>query len=174
MRWRLDICSTFRQRGQRNGGLLVGLFSILSFWLTFLFYSSSNKTQSPSLARTIFDCFLPVLISPILPGLIRALAQVIQPLMVSATLSFIQSYSDEEAQPLPAYYGWSLAAAFLLVYLTFTASTSQYFYYVYRGAAVLRSAFVEMIYVKLLKMDVNAAKELGGANATNLMRLVVA
>ncbi|KAJ3185200.1 hypothetical protein HDU85_001248 [Gaertneriomyces sp. JEL0708] len=89
--------------------------------------------------------------------------------MVSATLTFVQSYSMPEKIPQPAYYGWSLACGFLLVYLVFAAATSQYFYYVYRGATVLRGTYVEMIYRKILRMDVAAAKELGGANATNLM-----
>lgn len=143
--------------------------------------SRTRNPETPSLIKALFLSFSPTLLASIPPAIIRSLTQVVQPVLVNATLIFMNSYSDPAPgqSSEPDQWGWSLVGAFAIVFIGLAASTSQYFYYVYRSGAFIRGAMVEAIYRKTLKMagdriDDTAEGEEGDepANALNLMRYV--
>lgn len=132
-----------------------------------------QNPTSPSLLKTLVQSFSPTLFAVIPPAIVRSLSQVVQPILVNSTLTFMDSYSGPS--PESGQWGWSLVGAFAIIFAALAASTSQYFYYIYRSGALIRGAMVEAIYMKTLNL---AADRVGGAdegeeavgNALNLMR----
>ena len=123
--------------------------------------------------RALVMAFYPTFISPVLPAIVRALAQVVQPVLVNAILQFLESYSDTSETKEPAQYGWALVGAFAIVFLGLAGATGQYFYYVYLTGAYIRGALIEAIYRKTLKLSAVSAQEASsGGDASNLMRYV--
>ncbi|KAE9386607.1 P-loop containing nucleoside triphosphate hydrolase protein [Gymnopus androsaceus JB14] len=114
----------------------------------------------PSLEKALLHSFLPYLLSPVLPGLVRALAQGLQPLLVLASLKFIQSYSDTTPGtiPQPVEYGYALAGGFALVYFGFAASTALYYTAVYRTGTQLRAALAQAIYRKTVRLSASSSQ----------------
>ena len=134
-------------------------------------FHRARDADNPSVIRALLKAFHSTFFAPVLPGIIRALAQVVQPVMVNAILKFLQSYSDGSGTSEPVQYGWALVGAFAIVFLGLAGATSQYFYYVYLTGAYVRGALIEAIYRKTLRLSVMSAQAaLSGGDASNLMR----
>ncbi|KAJ7667519.1 P-loop containing nucleoside triphosphate hydrolase protein [Mycena polygramma] len=101
-----------------------------------------NKHPShPLLVRALFRAFYPTFLSTVPPAIIRALAQVVQPLLVNAAIKFVSSYGPG-SEPQPSQRGWALAGMFALVFLALSGATSLYFYSIAktgRKALVIRA-----------------------------------
>ncbi|KAI0752923.1 P-loop containing nucleoside triphosphate hydrolase protein [Daedaleopsis nitida] len=129
----------------------------------------AQRGQNASLLRALALAFSPTFFGPVAPGVLRALAQAVQPLMVEAIIKFLQSYSGDNTAPEPAQRGWALAGAFAIVFLGLAGATGQYFYYVYRTGAYIRAALVEAIYRKTLLLSADSLADAAGGDASNLM-----
>ncbi|KAJ1028577.1 hypothetical protein NDA16_001743 [Ustilago loliicola] len=96
-----------------------------------------------------------------------------QPLLVSTTLAFVQSYSgihkDDPASAQPVVYGWGLVGAYAFIYLGQTFATGQYWYASSQAMTKIRGAYVEAVYRKGLNLHLRTARTSGGGKAANLM-----
>lgn len=105
--------------------------------------------------------------------LLLTAAELAQPLLVSTTLAFVQSYSDaakgESAATQPVAYGWGLVGAYAFVYLGQTFATGQYWHASSQLMCKIRGAYVESIYRKGLNLHIRTARTSGGGKAANLM-----
>ncbi|KAH9846462.1 P-loop containing nucleoside triphosphate hydrolase protein [Lenzites betulinus] len=129
----------------------------------------AQHVDNASLARAIAFAFYPTFFGPVVPAIVRSLAQAVQPLMVNAIINFLQSHSKNDREAEPAQWGWALAGAFAIVFLSLAGATGQYFYYVYRGGAYIRAALVEAIYRKTLRLSADSLADAAGGDASNLM-----
>ncbi|KAN0065467.1 hypothetical protein ACQY0O_001303 [Thecaphora frezii] len=101
---------------------------------------------------------------------VRTGSRLALPFLVSATLSFVQSFGQESKGPAqPTVYGWGLVGAFALVYLCLALSEGQYWWSISQQMVKLRGAMVELIYRKGLVLHLDAARKIGGGKAANLM-----
>ncbi|KAJ9478154.1 putative Metal resistance protein YCF1 (putative) [Pseudozyma hubeiensis] len=105
--------------------------------------------------------------------LLLTAAELAQPLLVSTTLAFVQSYSGAvKGQPVtaqPVVYGWGLVGAYAFVYLGVTFATGQYWHASSQLMCKIRGAYVESIYRKGLNLHLRTARTSGGGKAANLM-----
>ncbi|CDS82194.1 related to ABC transporter [Sporisorium scitamineum] len=122
--------------------------------------------------------------------LLLTAAELAQPLLVSTTLAFVQSYSGsvkgQPVTPQPTVYGWGLVGAYAFVYLGQTVATGLVgaYAFVYLGQTVatgqywyassqlmckIRGGYVEAIYRKGLNLHLRTARTSGGGKAANLM-----
>lgn len=112
-------------------------------------------------------------LAPIPWKLLLTATELAQPLLVSTTLAFVQSYSGfVEGEPVtaqPVVYGWGLVGAYAFVYLGQTLATGQYWYASSQLMTKVRGAYVEAIYRKGLKLHLRTARLSGGGKAANLM-----
>ena len=94
------------------------------------------------------------------------------PFLVSRTLAFAQSYDDSPGStqtPKPVAYGWGLAGAYGLLYLSLSFATGQYWWSTSQLMSKIRGALIEAIYRKGLVLHLNSARKSGGGKAANLM-----
>ncbi|KAE9401197.1 hypothetical protein BT96DRAFT_918935 [Gymnopus androsaceus JB14] len=124
--------------------------------------------DKPRLDKALIHAFLPYILSPVLPGLVRAVGQGLQPLLVLASLKFIQSYSSG-AKPQPAEYGFALVGAFALVYFSLSASSALYYTAVFRTATQLRAALIQAIYRKTIHLSAGSVTNPDGHHPVNLI-----
>ncbi|TKY91063.1 hypothetical protein EX895_001062 [Sporisorium graminicola] len=105
--------------------------------------------------------------------LLLTAAELAQPLLVSTTLAFVQSYSGsvkgQAVAPQPTVYGWGLVGAYAFVYLGQTIATGQYWHASSQLMCKVRGGYVEAIYRKGLNLHVRTARICGGGKAANLM-----
>ncbi|CBQ71978.1 related to ABC transporter [Sporisorium reilianum SRZ2] len=112
-------------------------------------------------------------LQPVPWKLLLTAAELAQPLLVSSTLAFVQSYSGsvkgEPVSPQPTVYGWGLVGAYAFVYLGQTVATGQYWYASSQLMCKIRGGYVEAIYRKGLNLHLRTARTSGGGKAANLM-----
>jgi hypothetical protein len=101
--------------------------------------------------------------------MIRALAQVVQPLLVNAAIKFVSSYGLGSS-PEPSQWGWALAGVFALVFLALSSATSLYFYSIARTGGYIRGALIEAMFRKALVLRAESVTEATGGDPMNLMR----
>lgn len=112
-------------------------------------------------------------LAPVPWKLLLTACELAQPLLVSTTLAFVQSYSgvhkDDPASAQPVVYGWGLVGAYAFIYLGQTLATGQYWYASSQVMTKIRGAYVEAVYRKGLNLHVRTARTSGGGKAANLM-----
>jgi hypothetical protein len=107
-------------------------------------------------------------LAPAVPRLIMVAATLAQPYLVSATLTFAESF-QEGAVPQSTSNGWGLVGAYALVFTVLAFSTGQYYWLCAKAIVKLRGGLIELLYAKSLKLHVEAAKRSGGGAAANLI-----
>ncbi|KAJ7122933.1 P-loop containing nucleoside triphosphate hydrolase protein [Mycena epipterygia] len=122
----------------------------------------------PLLVRPLFRAFYPTFLSTVPPALIRALAQVVQPLLVNAAIKFVSSYASG-SKPQPNQYGWALAGMFALVFLALSGATSLYFYSIAKTGGYIRGALIEAMFRKALVLRADSVTDATGGDPMNLM-----
>ncbi|KAF8211651.1 P-loop containing nucleoside triphosphate hydrolase protein [Mycena galopus ATCC 62051] len=122
----------------------------------------------PLLIRALFRAFYPTFLSTVPPAMIRALAQVVQPLLVNAAIKFVSSYTLG-SRPEPSQWGWALAGVFALVFLALSGSTSLYFYSIARTGGYIRGALIEAMFRKSLVLRADVVTDATGGDPMNLM-----
>lgn len=124
------------------------------------------------ISATLFAFPLSAL-APVPWKLLLTACELAQPLLVSTTLGFVQSYSgvhkDDPASALPVVYGWGLVGAYAFIYLGQTFATGQYWYASSQAMTKIRGAYVEAVYRKGLNLHLRTARTSGGGKAANLM-----
>ncbi|KAJ7697815.1 P-loop containing nucleoside triphosphate hydrolase protein [Mycena rosella] len=125
------------------------------------------RGRKQPLLRTLIHAFPSALLAPILPSIVFALAQMAQPVAIHDAIDFLSSYST--ASPRPVQEGWTLAAAFLLIYAISGIADGWYMLESNRGSTILRGFLIEAIYRKALACHVEVAKEMGSGKSGNLM-----
>ncbi|THU98303.1 P-loop containing nucleoside triphosphate hydrolase protein [Dendrothele bispora CBS 962.96] len=128
----------------------------------------SKHPAKPQLFRALFQAFVPVFLSPIIPAVLMSLTQAVQPAMVNAAIRFIESYSSG-LEPEPAEWGWALAGMFGFIFLTLTGASTLYWYSIARTSAYIRGSMSEAIYRKTLVLDVTCLTNVPGGNPMNLI-----
>ncbi|KIS69488.1 uncharacterized protein UMAG_15032 [Mycosarcoma maydis] len=113
-------------------------------------------------------------LAPVPWKLLLTVCQLAQPFLVSTTLAFVQSYSDEDkgqaqVTAQPVVYGWGLVGAYGLVYLGMALAEGQYWHTSSQLMTKVRGAYVEAIYRKGLDLHLRVARTSGGGKAANLM-----
>lgn len=101
--------------------------------------------------------------------MIRALGQIVQPLLVNATIKFVSSY-ELGSTPQPSQWGWALAGMFALVFLALSGATSLYFYSIAKIGGYIRGALIEAIFRKALVLRADSVVDATGGDPMNLMR----
>ncbi|KAJ7283270.1 P-loop containing nucleoside triphosphate hydrolase protein [Mycena rebaudengoi] len=130
-----------------------------------------EMTQHPShplLVRALFKAFYPTFLSTVPPTIVRALAQVVQPLLVNAAIKFISSYAAP-SRPQPGQWGWALSGMFTLVFLSLAGATSIYFYTIARTGAYIRGSLIEAMFRKALVLRAESVTDATGGDPMNLM-----
>ncbi|KAF7354865.1 p-loop containing nucleoside triphosphate hydrolase protein [Mycena sanguinolenta] len=122
----------------------------------------------PLLARALFRAFSPTFLSTVPPAMIRALVQVLQPLLVNAAIKFISSYA-RGSRPEPSEWGWALAGVFALVFLTLSGATGLYYYSIAKAGGYIRGVLVEALFRKALVLRADSATDATGEDPMNLM-----
>ncbi|KAF8146938.1 P-loop containing nucleoside triphosphate hydrolase protein [Mycena galopus ATCC 62051] len=122
--------------------------------------------SKPLLARALFRAFHSAFLSTVPPAMIRALAQVVQPLLVNAAINFVSSFTLGSKPELSQ--GWALAGGFAIVFLTLSGATSLYFYSIAKAGGNIRGALIEAMFRKALVLRASHAAATGG-NPINLM-----
>ncbi|KAF7330867.1 P-loop containing nucleoside triphosphate hydrolase protein [Mycena venus] len=122
----------------------------------------------PLLARALFRAFSPTFLSTIPAAMTRALAQVVQPLLVNAAIKFVSSYALG-SRPEPSQWGWALAGVFALIFLALSGATSLYFYSVAKTGGYIRGALIEAMFRKALVLRADSVTEATGGDPMNLM-----
>ncbi|KAJ6567387.1 P-loop containing nucleoside triphosphate hydrolase protein [Mycena vulgaris] len=122
----------------------------------------------PLLARALFSTFYPTFLSTVPPALIRALAQVGQPLLVNAAIKFVSSYA-RGSRPQPSQWGWALAGMFTLGFLVLSGATSLYFYSLAKTGGYIRGALIEAMFRKALVLRADSLTDATGGDPMNLM-----
>ncbi|TKY88084.1 hypothetical protein EX895_003180 [Sporisorium graminicola] len=126
------------------------------------------------LLTATFRAFPLAALAPVPWRLVLTACRLSQPFLVSTTLGFVQSYSDDAKKDVrstaqPVAYGWGLVGAYGLVYLGVTLATGQYWYSISQLMTKVRGAYVEAIYRKGLDLHLRVARTSGGGKAANLM-----
>ncbi|KAJ7179600.1 P-loop containing nucleoside triphosphate hydrolase protein [Mycena filopes] len=122
----------------------------------------------PLLVRALFRAFTPTFLSTVPPAMIRALAQVVQPLLVNAAIKFVSSYALG-SKPQPSQWGWALAGTFALVFLALSGATSLYFYSIAKTGGYIRGALIEAMFRKALVLRADSVTDATGGDPMNLM-----
>ncbi|KAJ7727914.1 P-loop containing nucleoside triphosphate hydrolase protein [Mycena metata] len=122
----------------------------------------------PLLVRALFRAFSPTFLSTVPPAIIRALAQVVQPLLVNAAIKFVSSYALGST-PEPSQWGWALAGTFTLVFLALSGATSLYFYSIAKTGGYIRGALIEAMFRKALVLRADSVTDATGGDPLNLM-----
>ncbi|KAJ6516408.1 P-loop containing nucleoside triphosphate hydrolase protein [Mycena sanguinolenta] len=122
----------------------------------------------PLLARALFRAFSPIFLSTVPPAMIRALVQVLQPLLVNAAIKFVSSYALG-SRPEPSEWGWALAGVFALMFLVLSGATSLYYYSIAKTGAYIRGALVEAMFRKALVLRGDSVTDATGEDPMNLM-----
>ncbi|KAJ7762735.1 P-loop containing nucleoside triphosphate hydrolase protein [Mycena maculata] len=122
----------------------------------------------PLLVRALFRAFSPTFLSTVPPAMIRALAQVVQPLLVNAAINFVSSYALGSV-PEPSQWGWALAGMFALVFLALSGATSLYFYSIAKTGGYIRGALIEAMFRKALVLRADVVTDATGGDPMNLM-----
>ncbi|KAJ6543922.1 P-loop containing nucleoside triphosphate hydrolase protein [Mycena capillaripes] len=122
----------------------------------------------PLLVRALFRAFYPTFLSTVPPAMIRALAQVVQPLLVNAAIKFVSSYGLGST-PQPSQWGWALAGMFALVFLALSGATSLYFYSIAKTGGYIRGALIEAMFRKALVLRADSVVDATGGDPMNLM-----
>ncbi|KAJ7047849.1 P-loop containing nucleoside triphosphate hydrolase protein [Mycena alexandri] len=122
----------------------------------------------PLLVRALFRAFSPTFLSTVPPAMIRALAQVVQPLLVNAAIKFVSSYALGST-PQPSQWGWALAGTFALVFLALSGATSLYFYSIAKTGGYIRGALIEAMFRKALVLRADSVTDATGGDPLNLM-----
>ncbi|KAJ7896018.1 P-loop containing nucleoside triphosphate hydrolase protein [Mycena olivaceomarginata] len=151
-----------RKRFQMESTELYRRFKIA--WVREMKQHSSH----PLLVRALFRAFYPTFLSTVPPAMIRALAQVVQPLLVNAAIKFVSSYGLGSS-PEPSQWGWALAGVFALVFLALSSATSLYFYSIARTGGYIRGALIEAMFRKALVLRAESVTEATGGDPMNLM-----
>ncbi|KAJ6463215.1 P-loop containing nucleoside triphosphate hydrolase protein [Mycena vitilis] len=128
----------------------------------------SQHPFHPFLVRALFRAFYPTFLSTVPPAIIRALAQVVQPLLVNAAIKFVSSYGPG-SEPQPSQWGWALAGMFALVFLALSGATSLYFYSIAKTGGYIRAALVEAMFRKALVIRADSVADATGGDPMNLM-----
>ncbi|KAJ4482345.1 P-loop containing nucleoside triphosphate hydrolase protein [Lentinula aciculospora] len=126
-----------------------------------------QRKTHPNLLKALLRAFLPTFLSPVIPAILMALTQVVQPAMVNAAIQFINSYSS--SSPEPVEWGWALAGMFAFIFLTLTCASTLYWYYIARTSAYIRGTMSEAVYRKTLALDVTCLASVPGGNPMNLI-----
>ncbi|KAJ7499429.1 P-loop containing nucleoside triphosphate hydrolase protein [Mycena latifolia] len=122
----------------------------------------------PLLVRALFYAFYPTFLSTVPTAMIRALAQVVQPLLLNAAIKFVSSYV-RGSMPQPDQWGWALAGMFALVFLALSGATSLYFYSLAKTGGYIRGALVESMFRKALVLRAGSLTDATGGDPMNLM-----
>ncbi len=77
-----------------------------------------------------------------------------QPFLINRAIS----YSQQEAIPISDEIGYGLIGAFAIVYIGIGVSTGQYQHLTYRAIAMMRGAFVSMLYHKATRLNLSAVE----------------
>ncbi|KAJ6612168.1 P-loop containing nucleoside triphosphate hydrolase protein [Mycena sp. CBHHK59/15] len=131
-------------------------------------HEMKKHPSHPLLVRALFRAFYPIFLSTVPPAIIRALSQVVQPLLVNAAIKFVSSYTLN-ARPEPGQWGWALAGMFALVFLGLSGATSLYFYSIARTGAYIRGALIEAMFRKALVLRLDKVTDATGGDPMNLM-----
>lgn len=102
------------------------------------------------LARAVFGAMPGALLSPFLPKLLVTATIILKPLLVNATLKFM---NENGAAPAPLSHGLGLILAFALVYGLAGLATGQYLVSVYHNTCQLRAMLVQTVYLKALTLS---------------------
>ncbi|KAJ7477237.1 P-loop containing nucleoside triphosphate hydrolase protein [Mycena galericulata] len=122
----------------------------------------------PLLVRALFRAFYPTFLSTVPPAMIRALTQVVQPLLVNAAIKFVSSYATG-SRPEPGQWGWALAGTFALMFLALSGATSLYFYSIAKTGGYIRGALIEAMFRKALVLRADSVTDATGGDPMNLM-----
>ena len=129
-----------------------------------------GKTKQP-LPFAALLAFRGRLMAPIIPYFIASWASMGRPLIINQTINFVNSYSTSEPDDLSN--GWGLVAASALIYIAYAVSTAMAELATQASATALRGALMEAIFRKSLVIQVESAREMGAAKASNLMSVDV-
>lgn len=112
-------------------------------------------------------------LAPVPWKLLLTACQLAQPMLVSTTLAFVQSYSSanggKSVATQPVVFGWGLVGAYAFIFTGQTLATGQYWYVTSQLMTKVRGAYVEAIYRKGLDLHLRVARTSGGGKAANLM-----
>lgn len=131
-------------------------------------HSGGSVTPPRSLLLVCLLSFPGAVLAPAVPRMIMVAATLAQPYLVSATLTFAESFQDG-AVPQSTSNGWGLVGAYALVYTVQAFSTGQYYWLCAKAIVKLRGGLIQLLYGKSLKLHVEAAKRSGGGAAANLI-----
>lgn len=105
------------------------------------------STGGVGLARAVFGAMPGALLSPVLPKLVVTATIILKPLLVNATLGYMDDTSGQLS------HGLGLVLAFALVYGMAGLATGQYLISVYHNTCQLRAMLVQTVYIKALTLS---------------------
>ncbi|UZJ57640.1 hypothetical protein CBS101457_006960 [Exobasidium rhododendri] len=103
------------------------------------------------LARSIFRAMPGALLTPVLPKLVMTATVLLKPLLVTATLRYIDDTTVTNTSSLS--HGLGLVLAFALVYSLAGLATGQYLISIYHNNCQLRAMLVQTVYIKALTLS---------------------
>lgn len=116
-------------------------------------WSNADKNQPHALFWSVLKSSRRQLIVCILPRLCLSGFRYAQPFLLLRTVHFVKSTSDSNT------IGWSLTAAFGLVFLGMAISNGAYYHMTYRFVTTVRGSLVTMIYAKTVDLSITALDE---------------
>lgn len=118
-----------------------------STWVT------ADKTARFALFRSTMRALGPQLAMSIFPRLCLIALKYSQPFLISRTIQYSGDLSQPEA------IGWSLTAAFGLVFFSLAVANGAYWHSCYRFVTSMRGCLVSQIYSKTLDLSITALDE---------------
>ncbi|KAJ7164516.1 P-loop containing nucleoside triphosphate hydrolase protein [Mycena filopes] len=126
-----------------------------------------DSTSARYLVRSTFRAFGAHFISPVFPRVVVLACTFAQVSLVEAMVSYVADKS------IPAERGYTLVAAYFVVYVSLTIANYVYAEKVNSFIVLYRSALTGALYAKTLRLTSMAARELGQGAATTYMSVDV-